>query len=378
MATINDNDQGHTLNGTGGFDEIRANGGDDVILAKGGADRVYGGAGNDEIHGDGGDDFAMGGSGADSIDGGVGRDVVAYGDSGSAVSVDLASGIGIGGTAAGDRLAGIEDVIGSGYNDQLFGDDVANLAIAGAGNDQVEGRGGDDRLYGQGGTDTVVGGNGDDVLVGGANGDRHYGGAGFDTASFAGAAAGVLLDLASGQKTGDAAGDTYIGIERYQGSGYGDTFRAAAGGSDMDGADGNDLLFGSAAVDELGGGNGADLVEGGGGADHMSGGDGADSFVFQSLADSGIATADRDIIFDFSHAEGDRIDLGGIDARPASAADNAFTFIGSDGFSAAGQVRFTHVGGSTVIELNTEGGSGAEMKITLAGVIELHAADFHL
>jgi hypothetical protein len=51
--------------------------------------------------------------GADRLDGGTGVDTVIYGDSNVGVGVNLATGYGYGGTAEGDTLIGIENVLGS-------------------------------------------------------------------------------------------------------------------------------------------------------------------------------------------------------------------------------------------------------------------------
>jgi hypothetical protein len=51
--------------------------------------------------------------------------------------------------------------------------------------------------------------------------------------------------------------------------------------------------------------------------------------------------ASHDIITDFDEAEGDRIDLRGIDANLVQANDQAFTFLGTGVFTGSGgQLRF--------------------------------------
>ena len=64
----------------------------------------------------------------------------------------------------------------------------------------------------------------------------------------------------------------------------------------------------------------------------MTGGTGADRFVFTNSLDSPSAGS-FDIIHDFSHAEGDKIDLRGIDANLSPRGNQAFTFIGTKAFS---------------------------------------------
>jgi Ca2+-binding RTX toxin-like protein len=116
--------------------------------------------------GDLGDNTLDGGADADSLDGGGGIDTASYATSGAGVIVNLATGTGSGGSAAGDVLFNIENLIGSGYGDKLSGDS------------------GDNMLDGQGGQDTLDGGSGNDTLVGGAGGDLLLGGKGSDKLMF--------------------------------------------------------------------------------------------------------------------------------------------------------------------------------------------------
>ena len=62
-----------------------------------------GGAGNDQLFGNRGNDTLVGGTGADLLDGGAGFDTASYSGSASAVTIDLASGTGLGGEAQADR-----------------------------------------------------------------------------------------------------------------------------------------------------------------------------------------------------------------------------------------------------------------------------------
>lgn len=91
---------------------------------------INAGDGNDIIHG---------AAGADAIDGGLGRDRVVYDLSNSGVSVNLSTGKGDKGFARGDTYTGIEDVVGSAFNDTLIGDDQDNFLSAGSGNDSLFG-----------------------------------------------------------------------------------------------------------------------------------------------------------------------------------------------------------------------------------------------
>ncbi|MFL6839079.1 MAG: calcium-binding protein [Bradyrhizobium sp.] len=111
----------------------------------------------------------------------------------------------------------------------------------------LNGGAGNDFLGGGAGDDILNGFDGDDILVGGAGADVLNGGSGNDTASYENASGGVIANLTNtANDYGDAAGDTYHGIENLRGSAFGD------------------LLVGTDADDNV--------IEGGGGADVMIGG----------------------------------------------------------------------------------------------------------
>lgn len=132
-----------------------------------------------------------------------------------------------------------------------------------------------------------------------------------------------------------------------------------ADGSTINGTSGANTLVGTNAEDVIYGLAGNDIITGGLGKDILYGGAGADRFVYNSIADSqvgsdynplaglptnGYMVNRMDEIRDFSHAEGDRISLSGIDANANLAGDQAFTFIGSAAFTnVAGQLHYQQV-----------------------------------
>jgi len=229
------------------------------------------------------------------------------------------------------------------------------------GDDRITGTAFADTLAGDAGKDDLRGGAGNDVLRGGAGADRLDGGAGIDTASYYTGTAGVVVNLSTGRGSGgEAQGDTLSGIENVSGS------------------QGWDSLVGNAGANTLQGWAGNDVLVGGGGADTLTGGAGADRFVYTGTADSPVgAGADR--IADFSHAQGDRIDLFAIDANSAAAGNQAFSFIGSALYTGiAGQLRTSVVGGITTIAGDVNGDKVSDFHITLSGAVGLAAADFVL
>lgn len=182
--------QNRTLNGTAGNDLLDGGAGNDTLSGGAGDDTLYGGtendvlaggAGNDVLYGGNGNDRLDGGLGADQIFGGNGLDAVDYRNSDAAVRVSLvanASGqqAASGGHATGDKLYGIENVLGSRFGDVLTGGHTTSNVLSG--ND------GNDTLFGNGGNDTLLGGNGRDILVGGTGADLLTGGSGADTFVF--------------------------------------------------------------------------------------------------------------------------------------------------------------------------------------------------
>jgi Ca2+-binding RTX toxin-like protein len=158
---------------------------------------------------------------------------------------------------------------------QLAGGNGQDLLTGGSGNDSLTGGSDWDKLTGGKGNDTLQGDAGDDLLTGGAGADSLSGGDGADIASYQTATAGISLNLAAGVGTGDAAGDAFQSIERFDGSNLGDTLVGNAS---------RNILGGLAGSDSLLGGLGDDLLVGGAGADTLNGQEGADAV---SYIDSG-------------------------------------------------------------------------------------------
>ncbi len=190
-----------------------------------------------QMKGGDGDDFLQGTYGDDQINGGNGNDtasfVTAFSNTATGVTVDLnTQGVAQNTVAAGsDTLIGIENLVGSQYNDTLTGDGNAN---------------------------TIEGGRGNDTLVGGG---------GIDTLSYAGASAGVTVSLdqqGGGQNTVNAGVDVASGFENLQGSAFNDTLTGDASRNKIFGGAGDDTLNpGTTAVglvDILDGGIGSDTA----------------------------------------------------------------------------------------------------------------------
>jgi Ca2+-binding RTX toxin-like protein len=304
-----------------------------VVLEPGGDDLLFGGNGSDTLSGNDGDDLLDGGAGADSLSGGGGFDIASFGDAAAGVSIDLTKASSTWtGDAQGDVLTGIEEIDLTAFADVVRGDGNANNASGADGDDQLFGLGGDDLLVGGRGNDSLNGGDGNDVL----RGD----GAGF-------------------RSTGD---DFLLGNA------------------------GNDLLDGGRGNDRMNGGTGNDTLWGGRGGDFLVGEAGADIFQYFSVEDSQNVLLDGvnqlDQIADFTQGQ-DKIDLSAIDANPALAGDQAFTFVADPAHYIGdwtGTVWQTTDPRSGFVTLNisVDGSPAAEMQIYMSHPYQFTAADFIL
>lgn len=203
-----------------------------------------------------------------------------------------------------DNFTGVNQVVGSTYDDQIFGTNGAQAErFTGlAGNDYIDGRGGslDSADYrtstagivaslttgvvsdGFGTTDTLVdiegirGSEFNDTIIGNAGNNILSGQNGNDT---------ILGNDGNDFIIGD---DNPSALDPYDGafgssaqSDLGDDYLDGGAGADtIYGGSGNDLVFGNAGVDQLFGDNGNDLMIGGFGGDNIDGGAGFDTAYY--------------------------------------------------------------------------------------------------
>lgn len=185
------------------------------------------------------------------------------------------------------------DRIDDGYGGGTAGMD--DTVLAGGGNDTVSAGSGDDSLSGGTGNDVLSGQAGDDTIEGGEGGDHLSGGQGLDYADYSNSESAVNVNLATGISSGgQAAGDSFSGMDGVLGSAFDDTitgfnqssnavgdtytndFFGGDGNDYMDGLGGNDTLHGDTGNDTLIGGTGEDVLFGGSGTDSILGGQGND------------------------------------------------------------------------------------------------------
>lgn len=171
------------LTGQRGNDTLRGGRNADVLTAGPGRDRVYGGAGDDDLIDGETDkqaaaDLFRGGSSRDTRNNDRG-DQIDYSLRKRALDIDLSRDR-VNKSPEGDRVRGLESVIGGSGNDRLSGDGDDNYLEGNAGDDRLRGRGGDDIPQGGKGADRVSGDDGHDVVWGDAGVDHLRGGNGDD------------------------------------------------------------------------------------------------------------------------------------------------------------------------------------------------------
>ena len=307
-----------TFTGTSRADTLNGTAGKDLMLGGGGDDTLSGAGGDDRLEGGAGNDLLIGGDGSNVLLGGAGDDTYRI-TSTSDVIVEGAN-------------EGYDTVYA--YNSFTLSDNVEELRLTsgttGVGNAQanlISGNSGDNVLKGLGGDDRLEGGAGNDNLDGGVGNDQLYAGTGNDV---------------------------------------------------LNGGDGADTLYGEDGADTLAGGAGADHLSGGAGADVMAGGAGADSFIFRP-GDTTPNGKVVDEIVDFSRADGDKVHLSMLDANASVAGDQAFKFIGTEGFHrTAGELRYDVKSDGAYVMGDTNGDGTADFVIKLTGIKALAATDFYL
>ena len=198
----------------------------------------------------------------------------------------------------------------------------------------------------------------DDLIVGASGGDNGGTDAGEAYVIYGSATIGL-----GGNITGNARANTLTGTI------VGERMFGRNGNDSLFGGQGNDRLFAGKGNDALSAGSGNDVLTGGFGRDRMTGNQDADTFRFRSTDDSAASRTNADVITDFNANAVDLIDLRGL---------GALDFIGTAGFTAAGQLRYAILGGKTYVEVNSTGAGAPEMTIALTGTITLGAEDFLL
>ncbi len=317
-----------TLDGGIGTDTLYGGEGDDYLVSWGGNDVLHGGDGNDNLNGGSfsfRDTLLIGGPGSDFLTGGTAD----YSDSSSAVTINLDYGSAEGGDAEGDEFEEIVGVIGSKYNDYVYGfSNFSNSLEGGEGNDYLEGGNendflcggtGSNILHGRGGNDTyllLIDGNDENVI----NDDHIFDTGGFDRVVFSSNVGseevsftlkneGLLVRY--GKQLQHSLMASRYCIESFQlidGTTLPIRLSEDSHGEDND--DNNSshsqideklILKGSDSDDELHGNSGDNYIDGGYGSNRLFGGHGDDTYLLSSDVEDGLYDDDyiaEDYIYD--------------------------------------------------------------------------------
>ncbi|MCR9212725.1 MAG: VCBS domain-containing protein [Proteobacteria bacterium] len=119
----------------------------------------------------------------------------------------------------------------------------------------------------------------------------------------------------------------------------------------------SDTIYGGQGEDELSGGNGDDVLIGGSDSDTLTGGEGSDTFKYSETYESGLGSANRDVVTDFDATNGDKLSFEGL-----ASADFEYDFDDN----------------TKVLSVDVDGDSVMDMEIELIGVSidDLDSSDF--
>lgn len=348
-----------TTNGTGNGLDNTIEGTNDVnsLTGKAGDDALFGYGGDDILRGDGGADYLDGGTGADTMRGGDGNDTYLVENTGDRAIESAGEGTDLVFSSISFILGrNIEDLTltGSGTIDGA-GNQSNNRITGNDANNVLDGKAGRDTMIGQSGNDIYLVDNANDVVI-------ELAGQGYDEVR-----SSVSFTLDEEIEALSLFGSAVI---NGTGNRKDNTLTGNAVRNVLDGKTGDDVLDGAAGNDRLIGGLGED---------RMTGGSGADRFIFNSAADSSPIYYLSDLITDFSSAQNDRIDLSAIDGDVDLAGLQGLSFIGTDAFTGAGQVRYSVSSGVTSVFVNLDSNlTNSEMRIYLTGDQTLSGSDFIL
>ncbi|MBD9641054.1 calcium-binding protein [Ensifer sp. ENS07] len=253
------------LTGNGFSQKIKGNAGANILDGRAGNDVLIGGAGNDALIGGDGSDTLLGEAGGDRIDGGVGIDTASYSSASVGITASLLTPSRNTNDAKGDTYLSVENLIGSRYNDLLYGNSEKNLLRAESGNDYIDGGLGADTMNGGGGNDTYIVNEIGDIID-----EVSQSGSGTDTVK-----SSISFSLvASAKLTGAVENLTLLGA-------------------------GNTNATGNSLANILVGNSGNNILNGSAGKDKLAGGLGNDTFFFNSALS---ATTNVDTVTDFDVA----------------------------------------------------------------------------
>ncbi|MEJ6396047.1 hypothetical protein V8J82_22520 [Gymnodinialimonas sp. 2305UL16-5] len=248
------------------------------------------------------------------------------------------------GTIQGIALAG-------GGNDTVNGNDAALILSGGTGSDILNGGTSADLIFGDlapGETSNDTMAASDDTITSSAGDDTIFAGEGSDS-----------VDAGSGNDVvfGGSGADALLG------GGGNDTLHGDEGDDTLEGGEGNDTLLGHIGDDNLSGGTGDDSLVGGDGEDFVDGGEGSDTLLGGDGADKLSGGADDDVIY--GGADNDNIDGGsGNDTLEGARGEDTISGGAGDDLLEGGRGGDTYFyargdGNDTIREFNFSGDSSS-------------------
>ena len=273
------------------IENINTGSGNDVIISNTTSfARIFAGAGDDRFVASQGQEEFSGSSGVDTVDYSQSTEAVRVSLYYNSITGRVPQGGDAGGYAKNDLLSGIENLIGTDFNDVLEG--ASYIAGSAFGRDTAR--------------NSLFGGLGDDTLIGLGEDDVLDGGEGSDTASYEASTSAIQINLSEVDDDGyasgfggDAEGDRLIRVENIIGTDFDDAMlygnaeanaihgrggvdhlKGFGGDDHLYGGDGHDILEGGNGFDHLFGGSGDDTLDGGNGEDTIDGGDGIDTVTY--------------------------------------------------------------------------------------------------
>lgn len=212
-----------------------------IINGTSGNDVLGGTTDADRIFGFGGDDLILYGLGNDRMDGGTGIDTISYENAPNRIEINLTTSQAISTIWPRfyETILNFENVIGTNFDDKIYGNSKKNILMGGGGNDFFYADAGNDSIDGQDGV--------------------------YDTLIYRDLTTNpIYVDLVAGvSRNADFGTDTVINIEG------------------VDGASGNDVFFGDGHDNFFSGMKGDDFFDGGSwGNDSFNGFEGVDTVSF--------------------------------------------------------------------------------------------------
>lgn len=321
--------------------------------------RIYGNDLDNQVSTNLGNNYIDGGLGVDSMAGGLGNDTYVV-DSFFDEILELAN-------------QGNDAVVS--FVSYTMPENVEILSLFGKQNINASGNNLNNLILGNSGNNYIDGNGGNDTLKGGLGNDTYVLDLYFDTLQSKIIPSDVIIESKNGgidqinletidnfSETSDLGYSLNSNIENLRLSDTFDFSIQLIGNGLNNIFTGNEFtnsFLGNSGNDSISGNGGQDYLSGGMGADTLIGGADADIYAYSKLSESLTGTK-SDLIVGFNFNEGDILDFSNItDWNTKLSGKQSFTFIGTDNFTQAGQIRFS----SNLLQADINGDRKADFEI---------------